>query len=157
MNYDPMKAVLAEYELGVVIRSHLYIEAALDELISLLLIFPEELEKMNLTFANKVRLACAASFDKDYKSMLLALGSIRNKFSHNVDTKLDQALVRDLHSKLNEISREHLPEALRAVAGEKEVKPFNQHHPRDQFSALAISLWTVLNLAIREVKEHRGA
>jgi len=102
---DFRKALLEDDEIGIVIRSHLYIENLLDELLSLLLPFPEEYEEMNLSYANKVRLVCAAGFDKNFKPMLLALGSIRNKFSHDLNTKIDSELVKDLHSKMHPIAR----------------------------------------------------
>ena len=70
---DFRKALLEDDEIGIVIRSHLYIENLLDELLSLLPPFPEEYEEISLSYANKVRLVCAAGFDKNFKPMLLAL------------------------------------------------------------------------------------
>jgi len=153
---DFRKALLEDDEIEIVIRSHLYIENLLDELLSSLLPFPEEYEEMNLSYANKVRLVCAAGFDKNFKPMLLALGSIRNKFSHDLNTKIDSELVKDLNSKMHPIAREGTAKMLSEMAGEKEFKYFQQHHPRDQFTTLVLNLWVIMNGAVREAKEYHG-
>lgn len=144
-------------ELGLVLRSHLYIENLLDELLSLLIPFPEHVEEMSLTYANKVRLACAMGLDRELKSMLLVLGAIRNKFSHNLHQKIDSEMVKNLHGSVHENTRKHFPEIVNKISeNEGGISSFNQCHPRDQFTALVISLWIIMNGAILEVKDEYG-
>jgi hypothetical protein len=135
----------------------LYIENLLDELLSLLIPFPEHLEEINLTYANKVKLACAMGFDHELKPMLLALGTIRNRFSHNLHKKIDSEMVKNLHSLVHEKTRESLPEIINSnCESEEKINSFNQGHPRDQFTVLVISLWVIMNGAILEVKNGYG-
>lgn len=143
-------------EVGLVIRSHLYIEILLNELLSLLTPVPEHLESMNLTYANKVKLACAMGLDPEFKSMLLALGTIRNKFSHNLNKTIDADMVKDLHSQVHSKTRESFPKFINKLneSGQK-INSFNEGHPRDQFTALVINLWVIMHGAVKEAKSER--
>lgn len=60
---DLSSALIGEDELGLAIRSHLYIESLLDELLSLLIPFPSHFEEINLNYASKVKMACAMGLD----------------------------------------------------------------------------------------------
>jgi hypothetical protein len=147
------KALLEEDELGVVLRSHLYIEHKLDELLSIMVPFPSFYEEMNLNYANKVKLACAMGLDPDFKPMLLALGTIRNKFSHNLNKKIDDEMVRNLHSVAHKNLRDSLPEFVNQSLSESEaISSFNEAHPRDQFTSLIATLWIVLCGAVNETE-----
>lgn len=157
MPIELFESLLAEDELGLVIRSHLYIENILDEILSILIPAPKHLEDMNLGYSAKVKLICALGFDPDYKQMLLALGSYRNKFAHNIKTKIDEKLVKDLHSKVHQTLRDAFPKITQNISGQKHNKlSFNEIHPRDQFIGLVVSLWVVMNGAAEEAKKKRA-
>ncbi len=140
-------------ELGLVVRSHLYIESLLNELLSELIPFSEHLDQMHLKYSDKVKLACAMGLDAELKPMLLSLGSLRNKFSHNINTKIDAELVKDLHSKVHHLTRIGTPKMLNSLRPEgPEIESFQGAHPRDQFTSLVISLWVIMHGALNEVK-----
>ena len=149
-------ALFEEDELGVVLRSHLYIENKLEELLSLMVPFPRYYEEMNLSYASKVKLACAMGLDPQFKPMLLALGTIRNKFSHNLDKSIDEKMVKDLHSASHKILRESLPKFVNKHSTDgKVITSFNEAHPRDQFTTLVVGLWIVLCGAVNEVEDEK--
>jgi hypothetical protein len=62
-----LDALLAEDELGCVIRSHLYVEAQLDRFLSLAATNPDYLDGLGLTFSKKVDLACCLGFDSQFR------------------------------------------------------------------------------------------
>lgn len=147
------KALDKEDELGLVLRAHLYIENKLEELLYLLVPVPRYYEEMNLNYVNKVKLACALGLDPGFKGMLLVLGSIRNKFAHNLSKKIDAEMVKNLHSVAHEKYRNMLPSFINKISVDNEnLKSFNEVHPRDQFTTLVMTLWVVLNGAIQEAK-----
>jgi len=152
MPKDLSDALLGEDELGLAIRSHLYVENLLDELLAQLIPFPNLYEEMHLNYAGKVKLACDMGLDPSYKSMLLALGDIRNKFAHNLDKSIDEEMVKDLHSKVDEGLRLGTPVILNNISGEENVNSFRDAHPRDQFLFLVLRLWMIINSAIDQVK-----
>tara|TARA_R110000787_G_scaffold218812_1_gene327501 strand:- start:72 stop:557 length:486 start_codon:yes stop_codon:yes gene_type:complete len=146
-------ALIGEDELGLAIRSHLYIENLLDELLRTLIPFPDHYDEMNLTYALKVKLACAMGLDPELKSMLLVLGSIRNQFSHNLNKRIDETMVKDLHSKVAAKVREDMPWILAQLRDDGKKVSFQDAHPRDQYFALVSSLWVILNSAIAQAKD----
>jgi hypothetical protein len=157
MSSELKKALLAEDELGLVVRSHLYVENLLDKLLALLAPFPEYLEEINLSYASKVRLVCVLGFDPDFKPMLLELVRIRNKFAHNLSQKIDLGMVKNLHSLIHSDLADEFPKAMRKIVGGDEYGPtFKEAHPRDQFTALVITLWVVMCGAVKEVNERQA-
>ncbi len=151
------KALIEERdELGVVLRAQLYIENKLDELLLSMIPKPEHFHQMQLNYSAKVKLACALGFDSDFKGMLLALGSIRNKFAHNLDQAIDEETMKNLHSVAHPLYRERLPEFINSQSQGSKVSSFNEVHPRDQFTTLVIALWVIMTRAIEQVEEHYG-
>jgi hypothetical protein len=93
-------------------------------------------------------------FDSDFKPMLLMLGSIRNKFSHNLHKKIDDEMVKNLHSVAHQTFRNSLAEFLNKLSSEgKTISSFHEAHPRDQFTALVLALWLVLCEAVNEAED----
>ena len=71
----------------VVLKGHLLLEEALEQLISASCDVPSELEKARLTFAQKLSLVCALSpilSDSD-RSFVRKLNAMRNKMAHRLD------------------------------------------------------------------------
>ena len=103
-----IKALLAEDEVGCVIRSHLYIEAQINRYLELAVIEPKYLTKLGLSYAKKVELLCCLGFDQQFRGILIGIGKLRNKFAHNLSSRLTQQVVNDLYNALPEFGRHKL-------------------------------------------------
>lgn len=145
-------ALMGEDELGVVLRSHFYIEAELDALINALLEFPNECPR--LRYEQKVKLACALGLDRTASPPLKELGNLRNTFGHEIGARLtdgmldklfdsftveDQALIIQGYNK----SRAQLLDAL---------PDFKDLGEKDRFVVLAITLHKMLVSVVLEVQ-----
>ncbi len=148
---DQIQTLLSEDELGLVVRSHLYVEKKLDELIECMVYDAVYIDKINLSYVNKVYLACALGLDTDFKPMLVKLGKLRNDFSHDLSAKIDTELVDNMHSYLHPKARKSIP----VVMGADYVNEnsFNESHPKDKFIFLVLTLLVVLSGAIEEIKK----
>lgn len=89
--------------------------------------------------------------------MLLSLGNIRNRFSHNLNKRIDEDMVKELHSKVTNSVRQNIPEVWAEISGDGKVILFKDAHPRDQYLALVSCLWVILCSAIRQTKEELNA
>lgn len=92
-----ISSILAEDELGVAIRSHIYVESALDSFIEEFILDFSYIKKMQLDFSQRVNLAVAVGFPKEYAPALMHLGRIRNKFAHRLDTKIDKPSMKEFY------------------------------------------------------------
>jgi hypothetical protein len=78
-------------DLALVIRAHLYLESILIRQIETALAKKERFDCAKLNFPNKVNLAVSMGrVDEADCAALIALNGLRNKFAHNLGTKLDQ-------------------------------------------------------------------
>ncbi|PLX33590.1 MAG: hypothetical protein C0605_16085 [Hyphomicrobiales bacterium] len=85
------KLLMGEDELGVVIRSHIFVESVLDELLDQLIPYSRHLSSMNLSYHQKITLAVAMGLHEELQESLKALGKLRNDFAHKMDMQLDPA------------------------------------------------------------------
>lgn len=88
-----------EDDLGLVIRAHIFIEHELREFILAAAPKPQELKFLDHAYSRTLQIALALGLDPDLKAGLLALGAIRNKFAHQLNTKLTSEESRGLYSK----------------------------------------------------------
>ena len=95
-----IKALLAEDELGCVIRSHLYIEAQIDHYLELAVAHPKHLKDLDLSYAKKIELMCCLGFDAQFRGPLKRLNKLRNDFAHDLSSRLSQKVVNDLYNVL---------------------------------------------------------
>jgi hypothetical protein len=75
--------------LAAVVRWHLHIEYQLVQFVQACLPAPDELGSRT-TYSGLVRLALACGLRKDLKAPLNALGSLRNRFAHDIKTQLTE-------------------------------------------------------------------
>lgn len=146
-------ALQGEDELGMVVRAHIYIEAALNDLLEVLLVSPRHVEKMNLDFSQKVRLAVALGLLPQYESPLLALGTLRNAFAHRPGTALTKGKVDSLYSSLSPedktiVQTSH--QRTRKQAPESKVPRWAELSPRDRFILIAVGLRALLHVAHKQ-------
>jgi len=101
-------------ELSMVLRSHLYIESLLDEIITRKLPNPNKLKgKNNLKFSFKVDLAEALGIlPEDYASSIRGFNGIRNNFSHKKGYVLTDDKLSCIKVKWNENQKNSFCKAL---------------------------------------------
>lgn len=81
---------------SLIVRGHLYCEAALASLVRTRLVAPDELDVDHLGYQLKVDLATALGFIlPELKPALKALGALRNKYVHRLDYEVTEDDQRD--------------------------------------------------------------
>ena len=85
--------------LQILVRGHLHVESRLNELISLRLSEPNQLDLSELSFPRRLDLAAALGcISASDKPPYLILNSLRNKLAHNLNY---QVTTKDLHNLVN--------------------------------------------------------
>ena len=138
----------AEDELGSVIRAHLHVEQSLNSLLSTQIPYSKELDSLNLDYSSLVHLSLAMGLPKDYKSPLLNLGSIRNKFAHKKNYKLLKSDSNNFYKSFAAKDKEIIQEGYAAIKSLK-VKWANLP-PKDVFVLCTLTINNVLLCAIEE-------
>ncbi len=144
INTDFLSSLLAEDEVGSVIRSHLYVEFQLNYFLELGLWTSEYLKELNLNYSKKVDLACCLGFDKKFRASLQKLGSIRNNFAHNLSSSLSEKVMRDFYNTLPEFGKATVQESVNMLVQTSELKPkppeYDQLAPKMQFILIVLNL-----------------
>lgn len=145
--------LMREDELGVVIRAHIHIEAQLMRLLEILVSYPEHIEKMNLDYAQRIKLAVAMGLRVEHAAPLNTLGSIRNRFAHKLESRLTkndaENLYRTFHADDKDIIQQSFERTKQQLAPGESTK-FKQLSPKDQFILMVVALRTML---VREITE----
>jgi hypothetical protein len=103
----------------VLLKGHLIIEGALDNILSLIFFHPEYLDDSRLRFASKVHIARAYCYREPKSTMwtmVLAINSLRNEIAHKL-----KSAKRD--KKMAELRRSYISEASEAMAGKFKDAP----------------------------------
>ena len=144
INPSFLKALLAEDEVGCVIRSHLYVERQIDRYIRLAVVEPKYLAGIDLSYAKKVELLCCLGFDRQFRGALKRLGKLRNEFAHDLSLSLTQQAVNDLYNALPDFGRQavHISVELLHQALGKTGKPpkYGALLPKLQFVLVVLNL-----------------
>lgn len=144
-----------EDPLGVVIRSHVYIERILNDYLETVVPFPEHLEKAELEYSQRVTLAVALGLDADLSPALQCLGKLRNRFAHTEKDKLTDDDSKNLQRAMPGLAREAFSSAFR---GSKQVVPNtlpeNERdlEPKDRFILCILTLRVPLLLAVERAR-----
>src|SRR5271163_4266025 len=94
---DFAKVIIAEDELGSVVRAHLIVEFHVEELLKLLAPNSAALPSMQLDYFGQVRLLGVLGVPDELVKPLLNLGNLRNSFAHRLDFKLTPDRMRALY------------------------------------------------------------
>lgn len=135
--------ILKEDELGATIRTHIYIESALEQLIEILVSDYEHIKKMQLDFSQKVNLAVAIGMPKEFAPALLAVGTIRNKFAHRIDTKIDKEKTNNLYKQFSPDQKSAIHVSFNNTLKNTplgQVRNFSEITPKEQFAILSVAL-----------------
>lgn len=150
-------ALLSEDQLGRVVRAHLHVESHIDEILEKLVVDPDELARMKLDYAGKVSLICALGVSSNVKAAFNGLGSLRNKFAHNLSYELDPSSIRNLYESLPQEEKRRLNEAHDKTRKESpdypQVEKFKKLSFEDQFVLLAIMIKGMATDILEELDE----
>lgn len=145
--YESLKS---EDDLGAVVRAHIHIEAALTELIESQLVAPEHLQKMDLEYHDRVKLALACGLNERFAGPLNALGTLRNNFAHKLGMKLGANEVNSLYEAFGSEDKDKIQQSYQRTKKrikDKVPKSFSKLEPKDRFSLIAITLQSIVVLA----------
>ncbi|EAQ98760.2 hypothetical protein KT71_09042 [Congregibacter litoralis KT71] len=144
--------------LGVVVRGHLYLEAAILTIVECLLPYPSEINLDRARFGLKLDLAHALGLSSDLRAPLLAVDKIRNKFAHNPYAQLGSDSINALYGSLSAKDREMLLQAFESTERQVE-KPleveFRKLGEKEQFLFIVVTLHTLLVVVIDEAKNRQ--
>ncbi len=107
-----LNILLNEDELGAVVRAHILIEQYIDHFLSLAVIKNDYLNKMSIDFSNKVKLAVALGLDEEIYKPINSITSIRNKFAHRADFKLDSSDVKSFYDSFTAEDRDGIQDII---------------------------------------------
>lgn len=101
-----LKYVRGDDPLGFVVRTHLYIEAALIQLIESALENPSEIDLDRLRFPSKVDLGIALGcLSGEARSGILSLNTLRNRVAHRLDYEVSQSDVDEIKASFGELMK----------------------------------------------------
>ncbi len=110
-----MSHLNAEDPLALVLRGHLYVEAALIKQIETVIVDKKAFADARLPFHAKVKLAVAlGKVSDDDARGFKALNDLRNDFAHKVETKLTKRDEENLYNVLSVSQRKMIKEPRRA-------------------------------------------
>ena len=158
-----IKALLAEDEVGCVIRSHLYVEAQIDSFLELVVVDSKFLDNLDLSYTKKIELACCLGFDAQFRGALKRIGKLRNDFAHDLSSTLTQQVVSDLFNAMPEFGRQavHISVGLLHELCKVSNQPsrYDQLPPKMQFVLIALNLERICCAAcdlLRKAKNEHG-
>lgn len=161
INAEFVSALLAEDEVGSVIRSHLYVEAQVNTFLELTVVEPKFLADLDLSYAKKVELACCLGFDAKFRGALRRIGKLRNDFAHDLSSSLSQQVVSDLYNALPEFGQKAVHISVDMLHQMCKVVPqpskYDQLSPKMQFVLIALNLERICFAACELVRESRGS
>lgn len=150
-------ALFQEDDLGAVIRVHLHIESFVNEIIQVLVPYPDELKPIRLDYFGKVNLLGALGVEPANLKVLLTLGNMRNKFAHNLNYQLDSSNVKGLYESLGSDLKEKLQMShnnARNKEGFQGVEKFVKLSPKGQFVLISVLVKIMLERIHSEVSEN---
>jgi len=141
IDQDFFKHLTEDDVLGVVVRTHIHIEASIIEFIRARVSFPERIPR--LQYGALLRMASALGLRSEYFESLKLLGDIRNDFGHNLKAVLTDKKVNELFSKLPQDGKEQALKAYDMTTdqrGEINAPPFSQLSAKDRFILISVVL-----------------
>lgn len=163
INSSFLEALLAEDEVGCVVRSHLYVEAQVDRYLCLAVVNPKHLDDLDLSYAKKIELICCLGFDAKFKGALKRLGKLRNNFAHDLSSRLTQKALSDFYNALPAFGREavHISVGLlhQALGKSGNAPEYKALPEKFQFVLIVLNLERICCAAcdlVQEAKDSNG-
>jgi hypothetical protein len=160
INPEFITALLAEDEVGSVIRSHLYVETQLSKYLELTVFEPKFLDELDLSYAKKINLACCLGFDPKFSGALKRIGKLRNDFAHDLSSSLSKKVVADLFNALPEFGQQavHISVGMlhQMCSVVSQPSKYEQLSPKMQFVLIALNLERICFAACELVQQSAG-
>jgi uncharacterized protein YaiE (UPF0345 family) len=143
-------ALLAEDDIGRVIRTHIYIELLLNEFLEFALIKPRNLKNLELDYFGKVNLAICLGLSEDLMKPLLQIGKIRNLFAHKFEQTIDKSKMNNFYSSFTTDQKTEIMEivAKSKLSWVKNSQQWRKTSPSNQFMILAMSLFYMMKIEV---------
>ncbi|NEI60889.1 hypothetical protein [Rhizobium leguminosarum] len=144
MNQDEFEKMLfrtleTNDALAIVVKSAIFIEAEIIDLIKGAMHNPAALDGLDLTYHQRCGLAVAVGLSQRFAKPLKAIGTIRNKFAHRIDAELSKSHADNLYDAFDPIDKEIINQVGSHLAEHRGAK-FAQLDPLDRFVIYVISL-----------------
>lgn len=100
-----------EDALGAVVRGHLHLEGFVNAMLAVKVVDTKALSRLSLDYDHKVDLLAALGFNQALVPPLKAIGKLRNKFAHDLETKMQKDVVDNLYGSLGSFETRVLKES----------------------------------------------
>lgn len=107
-----ISALEGEDDLGVVIRSHIITEQYINKLIESRMVNIESYRSAKIEYHTKIQLVVGLGLDSRFIPFLKCLGSLRNKFAHELKREINKQDANNLYECLNENDKTVLNQSL---------------------------------------------
>lgn len=97
---EMFRHLISEDALGAVVRGHLHLEGLVNTMLSQKVKDTSALSRLNLSYEKKVDLLTALGFNEALVKPLKAIGRLRNKFAHDLNTKMEKDVIDNLYASL---------------------------------------------------------
>lgn len=151
-----IQTLLSDDELVAVIRSQLFVEVKLNQLIEALIPFPEHLDGMRLNWPRQVDLALTLGLTPQHGLPLKILGEIRNRFAHNPEAKLEKDIVNKFYNSFSNEDRDVVDAAFERTKSQLpdfSEENFENTDFKSKYILLVVTLHSYLQLAVREAQQ----
>ena len=149
-------SLAGEDELGVVIRAHIHIEHELNEFIKARLHPPTALDAVRLDYSGRVRLALTLGLLPELKPALQFVGTIRNKFAHQLDSAIKKEDADNFESALGPLGKPIVDRAFQRLEEEwtaaQRGVPFTRMDSRTRVTLCFVAVWSAVAVATAKSK-----
>ncbi|EAQ34548.1 hypothetical protein NB311A_06006 [Nitrobacter sp. Nb-311A] len=151
-----VQAMLAEDDLGLVIRAHLHIEHRLWVFVESTAPVPSAVKRSG--YAQAVRTALTLGLDDDFETSLAALGKLRNKFAHEIEMTLSPAAVDSFAGALGPRAKRAVQYTYSTLRGKFPGKPesIRDLNPKDRMGVYLITIHQALVYETATMRERRA-
>jgi hypothetical protein len=149
--------LVGEDDLGVIVRSHIYIEHEIVRFIEILLPRPKELKLRDLEYGERVGLALALGLRADLKAPLNFIGNLRNKFSHQLRASLAEDDAKNLHKTFSTRDKANIENSYQLLrthpAGAHQPSRVSALGPKMRITLYLIQIWTAVTAETMRVEK----
>jgi hypothetical protein len=139
-------ALIAEDNLGFIIRAHIHIEHELRRLIETAIPNPQYLDIDQLSYGIAIRIVTSLGLNPRFKSPLQALGKLRNRFAHKLDMRIAEKDGDDFYQSFSTEDKKIIRDNYKITREEKKVPnvPFEKLDGRDRITLCLVTLRAAL-------------
>lgn len=140
-----------EDDLGMVIRSHIVVEQYLNTLIESYVVDLKSFNESELTYKQTYLLAVSFGLNPRFKSLLKALGTIRNGFAHKLRAELTANDANSLYKTLDSQDKETMQRNYKHLSKKFDEPEFGKITPRQKFMYCIVILCAALQTACKSL------